>query len=359
MVEQRENNLAEKLHVLISRAAINVQRIALSDVTQASVPRGAIVISLLEAEDALLSSISDEQMSLLKVITDNSSILLWVTAEDVLNGRRPDFSLVSGLSRALTLKQPSLRFLTFDVDDIHRDTSRTAQNIVTVLSTINNRLSDSEYVESKGVVNISRFLPDNDLNASFRQKQGSETLMATLGSVKPIQLAITRPGQFDSVYFKQISIPQDLNDQDVQVDVKAVGMNAKDIYVLAGKVDTKDATCTLEFSGVVEKVGLGVTDIKSGDRVVVMAPGHFKTTEIVPRWACKKLQDDEDIRTTCTLPLVYSTAIYALQQRARLQKGESVLIHSGAGGVGVAAIQIAQMTGAEVSCPESSPSQIY
>lgn len=359
LVEQRENNLAEKLHNLISRTASNVKRIALTDVTQASVPRGAIVISLLEAEDALLSGISDEQMSLLKVITDNSSILLWVTAGDVLNGRRPEFSLVSGLSRALMLEQPSLRFLTFDVDDIHRDTCRTAQNIVRVLSMINNRLSDSEYVENKGVVNISRFLPDNDLNALFRQKQGSETLMATLGSVKPIQLAITRPGQFDSIYFKQISIPQDLNDQDVQVDVKAVGVNAKDIYVLAGKVDTKDATCTLEFSGVVEKVGLGVTDIKSGDRVVVMAPGHFKTTEIVPRWACKKLQDDEDFATTCTLPLVYSTAIYALQQRARLQKGESVLIHSGAGGVGVAAIQIAQMVGAEVSFPESSPSQIY
>ena len=163
--------------------------------------------------------------------------------------------------------------------------------------------------------------------------------MATLGSVKPIQLAFSRPGQFDSVYFKQISIPQGLNDQDVQVDVKAVGMNAKDIYVLAGKVDTKDTTCTLEFSGVVEKeVGLGVTDIKSGGRVVVMAPGHFKTTEIVPRWACKKLQDDEDFGTTCTLPLMYSTAIYALEQRARLQKGESVLIYSRAGGVGVAAI---------------------
>ena len=104
LVEQRENKLAEKLHILISRAAINVQRIALNDVTQASVPRGAIVISLLEAEDALLSSISDEQMSLLKVITNNSSIILWVTAGDVLNGRRPDFSLVSGLSRALTLE---------------------------------------------------------------------------------------------------------------------------------------------------------------------------------------------------------------------------------------------------------------
>lgn len=351
LIEQRENALGGTLHDLISQTASDVHRILLSDVTQASVPRGTVVISLVEAEDPLLSNITDEQMDHLKVVTDNASTLLWVTAGDILNGRRPDFALVSGLSRALMLEQPSLRFLTFDVDDIHGNTGRTAENIIKVLETIYRPLSDSEYVESKGVVHVSRFVPDNDLNASFRRKQGSETLESMLESVKPVQLAIARPGQFDSVYFKQISIPQDLNDQDVQIDVKAVGLNAKDLYVLGGKVDTKDASCTLEFSGVVEKVGPNVTDIKRGDRVVVMAPGHFKTTEIVPQWACKKLQDDEDFTTICTLPLVYSTAIYALQHRARLQKGESVLIHSGAGGVGIAAIEIAQMVGAEVGFP--------
>lgn len=49
-----------------------------------------------------------------------------------------------------------------------------------------------------------------------------------------------------------------------------------------------------------------------------------------------------------TLPGVYATALYALQDRARVQPGETVLIHSGAGGVGIAAIQIAKLAGAEV-----------
>ena len=74
------------------------------------------------------------------------------------------------------------------------------------------------------------------------------------------------------------------------MDIKAVGINVKDIYILAGKVNTKDTIYTLEFSGVVKKeVGLGVTDIKLGGRVIIMVLGHFKTTEIIPRWAYKKL----------------------------------------------------------------------
>ena len=79
-----------------------------------------------------------------------------------------------------------------------------------------------------------------------------------------------------------------------------------------------------------------------------MAPGHFKSSEIVPQWACKNRQDDEDFATMATIPLVYSTAIYALIIPARLPPSESVLIRSGAVGVGIASIQMAQMIGAGV-----------
>lgn len=72
----------------------------------------------------------------------------------------------------------------------------------------------------------------------------------------------------------------------------------QDLYVLAGKVDTKDGTCTLEYSGVVTKVGTGVTNLAPNDRVVVMAPGHFQTTERVPEWACHKLRDNEDFNVS-------------------------------------------------------------
>lgn len=79
-----------------------------------------------------------------------------------------------------------------------------------------------------------------------------------------------------------------------------------------------------------------------------MGPGHFSTHERIPEWACQKLLDTEDFDVVATLPLVFSTAIYALRYRANIQSGESVLIHSAAGGLGIAAIQIAQLAGAEI-----------
>lgn len=79
-----------------------------------------------------------------------------------------------------------------------------------------------------------------------------------------------------------------------------------------------------------------------------MGPGHFSTYERIPEWACQKLLDDEDFDIVATLPLVFSTAIYALRHRGNIQSGESVLIHSAAGGLGIAAIQIAQLAGAEI-----------
>lgn len=308
---------------------------------------GSTVISLVEASNPLLATISREEMDALKLITDNASTILWVTNGDMLSGARPDFALVAGLSRALMLEQPALQFLTYDINNPSKDPERSAQNILDVILGRDRALADYEYVENDGVVHISRFTPDNDLNSAFRQKQGSEKVDLSLQEAQPVQIALDQPGQFDNIYFKQIELPTTLAPNEVQVQVKAVGLNAKDLYVLAGKVDTPNSTCTLECSGIVERTGAEVKDLHIGDRVVVMAPGHFKSSEIVPEWACKKLRSDEDFATMCTLPLVYSTAIYALTMRARLQRGESVLIHSGAGGVGIAAIQIAQMMGAE------------
>jgi NADPH:quinone reductase-like Zn-dependent oxidoreductase len=69
--------------------------------------------------------------------------------------------------------------------------------------------------------------------------------------------------------------------------------DSQDLYVLSGRIDTKDSTSCLEFSGVVTRTGAGVSGFVPGDRVVAMAPNHFSTYECVPEWACCKLNDDE------------------------------------------------------------------
>lgn len=82
--------------------------------------------------------------------------------------------------------------------------------------------------------------------------------------------------------------------------------------------------------------------------MVMAAMTHFLTHERFPEWACQKLQPEEDFNTVATLPVVFGSAIYALHHRAHIKDGESVLIHSAAGGLGIAAIQIAQLSNAEI-----------
>lgn len=93
-------------------------------------------------------------------------------------------------------------------------------------------------------------MPDDQLNDSFRQKQGAELVELPISVAKPAQISIKNPGQFDTIYFKQIKLPETLRASEVQVEVKAIGLNAKDFYALGGKVDSKEASCTLEYSGI-------------------------------------------------------------------------------------------------------------
>lgn len=324
-----------------------VTRLAMDEVTESSIAPGSTVFSLIECQKPVLSTATDDEMRRIKSITNNASNIVWVTGGNLLEGAWPDFALVSGLARALVLEQPSLKFFTFDVDDIGSQVQQTAEHLISILKQKSNIL-DFEFIQRKAVVHVSRFVPDDTLNESFRQKQGTEIIEMPLQEAKPVKLSIERVGQFDSIFFEQLKLQRPLQATEVQVQVTSVGLNAKDFYMLAGKVDTKNATCSLEFCGIVESIGSAVSSLAPGDRVVVMAPTQFQTSQVVPEWSCQKLEDHEDFNILCTLPVVYATALYALQDRARLQHGETVLIHSGAGGVGIAAIQIAKLAGAEV-----------
>ena len=115
-------------------------------------------------------------------------------------------------------------------------------------------------------------------------------------------------------------------------------MLSQDYYAVSNKIDTKYSTCSLEFTGIVTETSSPTSSFSPGDRIVVMAPCHFATYEWVPEFACCKLQAEEDFavcrsliqipalsdtwKTLSTVTLVFSTALYALENRASLQPGE-------------------------------------
>ncbi|OTA96139.1 hypothetical protein M434DRAFT_28226 [Hypoxylon sp. CO27-5] len=335
-----------------------VSLIGISEVNERTIPSRSVVISTIESKEPILSSISEEQMRFVKTITDRASFLLWVCNGDFIAGTNPDFAPVLGLSRAVMLEQPSLRFSVFDIDDTTTDIDVTAQHTCKIIDQlIRDPNPEFELSQKGGVIHSVRFEPLDELNAQFRSKQDEELLEVPIEKAGRCQLHISHPGQMDTIHFTSEEYTKPLPADHVEIEVKSVGMNAKDLYVLSAKIDTQNVSCSCECAGLVVNVGSDVFGLKPGDRVVALAPGHFSTHERLPQWALCKLEDNEDFTTASTIPVVFSTAIYSLIYRANLQPGECVLIHSAAGGVGLAAIQLAQHIGAEIFATVGSESK--
>jgi NADPH:quinone reductase-like Zn-dependent oxidoreductase/NADP-dependent 3-hydroxy acid dehydrogenase YdfG len=323
--------------------------IGLGDVKIESIPSRSIVISTLELDKPLLNTLSQDEMGFVKTMTDRASLILWLCHANFMDGMNPDFAVVLGLSRAVMLEQPSLRFAVFDIGVVKAETDCTAYNARKVLDQLLRHPDpELELCQSEQTIHCVRWEPINELNEQFRLRQGTGLEEVSIEEAGRSQLHISKPGQMDTIHFVRGNYDEPLPGDFVDIQVKSVGINAKDLYALSAKVDTRDVSCSCECAGVVMRVGSEVTKFKAGDRVVAMAPGHFATRERLPQWALAKLEDSEDFASASTIPIVFSTAIYALVHRASLQPGETVLIHSAAGGVGLAAIQLAKHIGAEI-----------
>ncbi|KAK2603636.1 hypothetical protein QQS21_004217 [Conoideocrella luteorostrata] len=309
-------------------------------------------VSMLEMEREFLASISSEDMDRFRYITDNVASILWLTAANMISAPNPDLTLSNGLSRALMLEQPALRYTVLDIGADFANEAY-AESICTNISvTLTSRFApdDKEFIQKDGVLYISRFAPDDDLNALFRQRMCSDAMdVVPLREVGPAKLSIGQVGMTDTIHFQQTSELKTAPASGfVDVDLRAVGLNAKDIYALNGRAETRSATTALDFSGVISAVGPDVKHLKVGDRVVGFVPNQFGTTERVTVKAVHKMLPNEDFTVLPTLLTVYCTALVALRDRAHLRAGESILIHSGSGAFGLAAIAVAKQMGAVV-----------
>ncbi|MEV6710429.1 type I polyketide synthase [Lentzea sp. NPDC051208] len=144
---------------------------------------------------------------------------------------------------------------------------------------------------------------------------------------------------------------------DVRIAVAAAGLNFRDVLNVLGMFDGEPGPLGNEVAGVVVEVGSGVTDLAVGEAVMGVAAGGVGTVTVAPRAYVTRVPDGWSFETAASVPLVFLTAYYGLKELAGLSAGESVLIHAGAGGVGMAAVQIARHLGAEVYATASAGKQ--
>ena len=109
-----------------------------------------------------------------------------------------------------------------------------------------------------------------------------------------------------------------------------------------------DSLLGFEASGTILRVGSGVTGLAPGDQVCVLGHGAHRTVFRTKGKFCQRIPPGITLEEAATLPLVHATAYYALMHIARVRKGQSILIHAAAGGVGQAALQLANHVGLEI-----------
>ncbi|MXS86208.1 SDR family NAD(P)-dependent oxidoreductase [Nitrosomonas sp. HPC101] len=146
-----------------------------------------------------------------------------------------------------------------------------------------------------------------------------------------------------------------LSDDEIEVHTRATGLNFRDVMYLMGLLPDEavengfaGASLGLEFSGVVSRVGARVKGLLPGDAVMGFGASCFASHVVTRADTVVPMPEDWSFEAAATVPTVFLTVYYALKQLAALQPGERVLIHGAAGGVGVAAIQLARYLGAEI-----------
>lgn len=165
----------------------------------------------------------------------------------------------------------------------------------------------------------------------------------------------------NTLVFEETADPQPGPGQ-VVVDMKAAGVNFPDALMIQGKYQFKPAlpfAPGAELAGVVAALGEGVKNVKVGDRVIAMCThGAFAEKVLVQAKQIIPMPPAISFETAASFTLAYGTSYHALKGRAQLKEGETLLVLGAAGGVGLAAIQIAKALGAKVIAAASSTEKL-
>ncbi|KAJ6151653.1 hypothetical protein N7470_007250 [Penicillium chermesinum] len=342
-------SLLRQLARAIEQHGVTTQTSLLDDVRNVLSPNSHVVVSL-DGENLLFGA-DQRRLGLFQYLAANTASMLWLTSCSLVKGRNPDGSFVSGLLRTLGSKNPASDFLSIDIDaegfkvkESEQDEllrSLVDQELSFQAKTLNGGESpvNRDLVWQDGCMWVSRIVPDADfLGYDETTVDDRDIKLMPLGNVRPIRADFKTPGVLTSLYFRPYTeLLQPLPRDWIEVRVQAIGLNWKDLGLCSGRFDQNNLSN--EYVGVVSCIGSAVANVKVGDRV---SAGAAATHGL-------------DAMEAATMPLVYMTAVYAFEHITRVKQGSKVLIQSGSGGLGLAAIQLARSKGADVYVTAGTP----
>ena len=179
-------------------------------------------------------------------------------------------------------------------------------------------------------------------------RAGTDELLVPEGGA-PWSVQISTRGSLDNLVLTATPQVADvLSSGQVRIAVHVAGLNFRDVLNTLGMYPGEAGPLGSEGAGIVLEVGPDVSLVAAGDRVMGIFPAAFGPVVVTDQRTVLRIPAGLSFAEAAGIPIVFLTAYYGLFDLARLSPGERVLIHAAAGGVGMAAVQLAQHVGAEI-----------
>lgn len=273
----------------------------------------------------------------LQLMSGANSPRLWCVTESAVNAQRSDTKInpaqtaVIGFGKVLDMEHSEYNSVLVDVDA--ESDPRAARSL---LQEMQQPGAEKLVAYRRGTRLVSRL---------------ARTTVETAGMPipeAPYRLIIEKKGTFEDLKFVEFQ-PRELGSTQVAVKVLSAGLNFRDVMGVLDVYPGEAGPLGGECIGEVIELGSEVKDFKVGDVVMVpLTESCMSTQTLSEELLTCRVPSNLSVNEASTIPVVYSTALHGLKNLAKLKKGERVLIHAGAGGVGLAAIYIAKHIGAEV-----------
>lgn len=316
-------------------------------------PPGQDVISFVDLEQPFLKEpIEADWNRFLQLIQSlDQAAVIWLTPLAQVKSKDPHAALILGMARTIR-SELAIPLATLELE--HHDSAGAADAVIKVTKHVQECKDDMgdldpdmEFSWVSGEVHVGRFHWSPVEKALKQEAPPAETKALKIG----------KRGLLQSLHWFGRRLPK-LPADHVQIEMRAVGLNFKDVLIAMGIVDSGsgDAVLGVEGAGYVRNVGADVHHIRVGDRAMVLgADSTGLATQVQrPGSYVVPIPSHLSFEDAATMPAVYITVLLGLVDKARLEKGQSILIHAAAGGIGIAAIRVARWIGADIYCTVGS-----
>lgn len=315
-----------------------------------------------EIEQPLLIDLDAMTLDAIRLMVTTCKGLVWVTRGGAVECTNPGMALVSGFARVLRNEYAGRKFLTLDLDPkqdawSQSDTKVIAHVVRTGLGSPGGGpespavavADESELAVRDGLLLIPRIYKDARKNSMISPEVPDWGSLHDIPDApleqpnRPLRMHVGMPGMLDSLVFDDDLAYEEFADEDtIEIEPRAYGVNFRDVMVALDQL--RERVMGVEVAGVISRLGSQAAGhgFAVGDRVFGFLLGPFGSRARIGWHAMAHMPEAMSFEDAASLPMAFGTAYECLVNIARAQPGQSILIHSAAGGVGQAAIILAK-----------------